>query len=90
MVATQPRSMEAIWVESLHNLHCPRCDTRLVQQAQLCFAPERATHHYVGEVGTLACPGGHALPGREALYAYRSEQGHAMNAPVSEVEMPLR
>jgi hypothetical protein len=82
--------MEAIWVESLHNLHCPRCDSRLVQQARLCFVPERAVHHYVGEVGTLACPGGHSLPEREILYAYRSERGHAISAPVAEVVPPRR
>jgi len=82
--------MEAIWVQSLHNLHCPHCDARLVQMARRCFVPERAVHHYVGEVGTLLCPGGHRLPDREVLYAYRSERGHAVRAPVSEVVPPRR
>jgi len=41
-------------------------------------------------VGTLVCPGGHALPDRGVLYAYRSEQGHAACAPVTEVAAPAR
>ena len=82
--------MEAIWVQSLHNLHCPRCDARLIQQARRCFVPERSVHHYVGEVGTLACPGGHPLPDREVLYDYRAERGHAVCAPVAEVLPPRR
>lgn len=80
--------MDAIWVQSLHNLHCPRCDTRLVQQAGRFFVEERPQPVYVGEVGTLACPGGHALPEREVLYAYRAERGHPPTAPVAEVFPP--
>jgi hypothetical protein len=80
--------MDAIWIQSLHNLHCPRCDSRLVQRAGRFFVPERAAHYYVGEVGTLACPGGHPLPEREVLYAYRSERGHAVSAPVAEAGPP--
>jgi len=81
--------MEAIWVQSLHNLHCPRCDRRLVQQANRFFVPERAAHYYVGEVGTLVCPGRHPLPSREALYDYRAARGHPLHAPVSEVAPPI-
>jgi hypothetical protein len=82
--------MEPVWVESLHNLHCPRCDARLVQRARRCFVPERAAHHYVGEVGTLRCPRGHRLPGRDTLYDYRAERGHPVCAPVAEVVAPHR
>jgi hypothetical protein len=81
--------MEAIWVQSLHNLHCPRCDRRLMQQASRFFVPERAVHYYVGEVGTLVCPDGHRLPEREALYEYRAARGYASCAPVSEVTRPI-
>lgn len=77
--------MTAIWVQSLHNLHCPSCDHRLLQRARRFFVPERAAHYYVGEVGTLVCPCGHSLPDRDALYAHRAERGHAQRAPVAEV-----
>ena len=80
--------MDAIWIQSLHNLHCPRCDNRLVQQAGRFFVEEKAALMYVGEVGTLTCPDGHRLPDRQTLYDYRSEQGHAPSAPVTEVVPP--
>jgi hypothetical protein len=80
--------MTAIWVQSLHNLHCPSCDRRLVQRAGRHFVPERGAHYYVGEVGTLVCPDGHPLPDRETLYAYREARGHASSAPVAEVGRP--
>lgn len=82
--------MEGVWIESLHNLHCPRCDERLVQQAARVPLPGRKVHVYVGEVGTLACPAGHWLPEREALYAYRARAGHAPRAAVTEVRAPHR
>ena len=80
--------MAEIWVQSLHNLHCPRCDRRLVQQAGRFFVPERRRHVVVGEVGTLACPAGHRLPDREELYAYRAQAGHAPSAPVRPARPP--
>ncbi len=82
--------MDELWTQSLHNLHCPHCDERLVQQAARVALPGRQVHVYVGEVGTLACPAGHPLPDRETLYAYRARAGHAPQAPVSEVRPPRR
>ena len=82
--------MDALWVESLHNLHCPRCDARLVQRAARVPLPGRQVHVYVGEVGTLACPAGHRLPARESLYDYRAWAGHAPRAAVTEVGAPQR
>jgi hypothetical protein len=75
-----------LWVHSLHNLHCPTCDERLLQRARRFFVPERAAHYVVGEVGTLACPHRHPLPEREALYVYRAERGNAEDAPVAAVD----
>jgi hypothetical protein len=80
--------MAALWILSLHNLHCPLCDERLVQQAARVPLPGRQVHVYVGEVGTLACPAGHRLPHREALYAYRQRAGHPAQAGVREVGPP--
>jgi len=80
--------MDALWVQSLHNLHCPQCDHRLVQQAGRHFHRAREAFVYVGQVGTLACPTGHVLPDREELYAYRTHRGHAPSAPVTEVAPP--
>lgn len=82
--------MDEVWISSLHNLHCPRCGVRLVQQAARCLVEERAVLVYVGEIGTLVCPAGHGLPHREALYAYREELGHPPTAPVTEVPSPVR
>ncbi|MGY1602311.1 hypothetical protein [Geodermatophilus sp. SYSU D00815] len=82
--------MDAVWVQSLHNLHCPRCDHRLVQRAGRHLHGVLGVPVYVGHVGTLVCPRGHALPDRERLYAYRAERGHAPSAPVSEVGPPAR
>ena len=82
--------MEGLWIQSLHNLHCPRCDERLVQQAARVPLPGRQVHVYVGEVGTLACPAGHRLPDRESLYDYRARAGHAWRAEVTEVSPPRR
>lgn len=80
--------MGASWVQSLHNLHCPRCHTRLVQLARRFFLEHCPTPVYVGEVETLACPSGHPLPTREDLYAYRAQRGHSPTAPVAEVLPP--
>jgi hypothetical protein len=82
--------MDAIWIQSLHNLHCPHCDNRLVQLAQRHFHSLLGSPVYVGEVGTLSCPGGHPLPDRRELYDYRTRQGHATAASVSEVVPPAR
>ncbi|UOX99734.1 hypothetical protein [Blastococcus sp. PRF04-17] len=77
--------MEAVWIESLHNLHCPHCDSRLLQRAGRHFHSALGAQVYVGDVDSLACPDGHRLPGRDQLYDYRAQQGHAAVAPVSEV-----
>jgi hypothetical protein len=82
--------MHEIWVQTPHNLHCPRCDRRLVQQAGVHFHSRLQSHVYVGEVGTLACPGGHRLPERPELYAHRERRGYAPVAPVSQVPPPRR
>lgn len=82
--------MPDVWISSLHNLHCPRCGVRLVQRAARCLVGERAAPVYVGKIGTLVCPGGHPLPCREALYAYREEHGHPPTAPVTETSSPVR
>jgi hypothetical protein len=76
-----------VWIQSVHNLHCPSCDTRLVQRGR-CAVPEQGAARYVGEVGTLACPSGHVLPDRPVLYAYRDRRGLAGSAPVREVPGP--
>lgn len=82
--------MNVVWIESLHNLHCPACDGRLVQQGRRCSVPDRGGPRYVGEVGTLACRQGHCLPDRAALYEYRARRGHAASATVREVPPPHR
>ena len=81
--------MGAVLIQSLHNLHCPRCDSRLVQRAGRRFHSELQTRVYVGEVGTLACPEGHTLPDRQELYDYRERQGYPAIAPVSEIGPPV-
>lgn len=82
--------MDEVWISSLHNLHCPQCGVRLIQRAARCPVDQPPGLVYVGEIGTLACPAGHPLPSREALYAYREEHGHPPTAPVTEVTKPLR
>jgi hypothetical protein len=79
-----------VWIQSLHNLHCPTCGRRLVQRARRCQVPGAAAPRYVGEVGTLTCQEGHPLPGRGALYAYRAQRRHPARATVREVAGPLR
>ncbi|MGY1824576.1 hypothetical protein [Geodermatophilus sp. SYSU D00079] len=80
--------MEAVWVQSVHNLHCPACGTRLVEMAGRYAVPRRRGPVYVGEVGTLTCRSGHALPDRAALYAYRDQRGLPPQTPVREVSPP--
>ena len=80
--------MTALWIQSVHNLHCPTCDTRLVERGRRCALQHRARSVYVGEVGTLTCAYRHPLPDRVALYDYREEQGHPPVAPVAEVPAP--
>ena len=75
--------MDAIWVSSLHGLHCPRCDRRLVQQAAIHFHSGLRSLVYVGRANTLACPGGHRLPDRQDLDAYRSRRERVRCTPVS-------
>jgi hypothetical protein len=82
--------MESIWGQSLHNLHCPQCDRRLMQRASRRFHTERRIPVYVGQVGTLRCPSGHGLLGIQALYDYRDMQGHPSTAPVSEITSSVR
>lgn len=82
--------MRTVWVESPHNLHCPRCDRRLVQQAGIHFHSGVRAAVYVAEVSTLACPGGHRLPDRQELYSHREQRGYAPVAPVSQVPPPTR
>ncbi|MGY1743717.1 MULTISPECIES: hypothetical protein [unclassified Blastococcus] len=82
--------MHDVWIESPHNLHCPRCDRRLVQQAGVHFHSRLQSPVYVGEVSTLSCPGGHRLPDRQELYSLRERRGYAPVASVSQVPPPLR
>jgi hypothetical protein len=78
----------SVWIQSVHNLHCPRCGTRLVQQAGRYDLPYRPAPVYVGEVETLTCRAGHALPDRNTLYAYRDRRGLPWQTPVREVAPP--
>jgi hypothetical protein len=82
--------MHAIWVQTPHNLHCPRCDRRLVQQAGVQFRSRLQSPVSVGEMSTLACPGGHQLPEHQELYAHRERRGYAPVASVSQVPPPRR
>jgi hypothetical protein len=77
-----------VWIQSVHNLHCPTCGRRLVQRAGRYAVPARRRPVYVGEVGTLACRSGHPLPDRESLYAHRDRIGVPWTAPVREVAPP--
>jgi hypothetical protein len=80
--------MASVWIRSVHNLHCPTCDARLVERGERFVVRERRTVMYVGDVGTQVCRNGHALPDRESLYSYRDAKGHPRSAPVSEVSAP--
>ncbi len=76
------------WIQSLHNLHCPTCDDRLVEQAGRFEVHERRQPVYVGHVETLTCREGHPLPDRAVLYRYREQRGLPPAAPVQEVPPP--
>ncbi len=80
--------MVSVWIQSLHNLHCPTCGARLVEQAGRYEVPERSRPVYVGEVGTLCCTAGHPVPPREELYDHRERRGLPRSAPVREVVPP--
>jgi hypothetical protein len=71
--------MSDVWIESLHNLHCPTCDARLVEQAGKFEPLGRPDPVYITDGRSLTCPAGDPLPtDRDALYAYRDAQGHPM------------
>lgn len=80
--------MVTVWILSVHNLHCPRCGTRLVEKAGRFVVPGRNAAVHVGEVDTLTCRAGHALPDRDQLYAHRDQRGLARTAAVQEVVPP--
>ena len=80
--------MSSVWIQSVHNLHCPTCDSRLVEQAGRYVVSDRPAPVYVGEVETLTCRGGHPLPDRNTLYAYRDGRGIPARATVAEVAPP--
>jgi len=80
--------MVSVWILSPHNLHCPQCDTRLVERAGRYHLPGRLVPVHVGEVGTLTCRAGHPLPSREELYANREDRGRPRTAAVREVPPP--
>ena len=80
--------MSSVWILSVHNLHCPTCDRRLVERAGRYRLAHRAAPVYVGEVETLTCRDGHVLPDRSALYDYRERRGIARQAAVTEVAPP--
>jgi hypothetical protein len=80
--------VSSVWIQSVHNLHCPTCDSRLVEQAGRYRVSDRPAPVYVGEVETLTCPDGHVLPDREALYDYRDRRGIPAQASVTEVAPP--
>ncbi len=82
---------QEVWIENLHNAHCPTCDTRLIARAG-CFRPVgRDTPTYVQDGRSLTCRAGHALPQERDLKAYNNEHGHMpppADATVREVEPP--
>jgi len=86
--AAQGGAMASVWILSPHNLHCPGCDTRLIERAGRFAVPGRPGPVHVGEVGTLRCRAGHPLPDREQLYAQRDERGRPRTAAVREVAPP--
>lgn len=83
--------MPAVWIENLHNLHCPTCDARLVARAGKFEPMGRPDPVYQEEGSSLTCPAGHQLPDGAELYAYANRAGHevpAMGSPVREVPAP--
>ena len=81
--------MLSLWIESLHNLHCPSCDRRLIERATLHLPDGQRDPVVVGEVGTLQCPTGDPLPDRAFLYALRAVTGRPAVAAVREVPPPV-
>lgn len=83
-----------VWIESMDNLHCPTCDTRLVETAGRFEVPSAVlgtagATKYVGR-GAVTCPAGHQLPNAEKLVRYRDQQGHPADAPFNEIAWPWR
>src|SRR5829696_4179312 len=91
--------MASVWMESVHHLHCPTCDARLVEQAGRYDVMQRRHPVYVGEVTTLTCPagspaGGPGSGGRPAsltvggrLVSWGSTTTAAMPTTVSKAEV---
>ena len=80
--------MVSVWILSPHNLHCPDCDTRLIERAGPFAVHGRPRPVHVGEVGTLRCRAEHPLPSREELYGHRDRRGRPRTAAVWEVAPP--
>ena len=87
-MSTQGGDVSSVWIQSVHNLHCPTCDRRLVERAGRYRVAHRPAPVYVGEVETLTCRDGHLLPDRGELYAYRDDRGIPRQATVREVAPP--
>jgi hypothetical protein len=82
-------SVPEVWIESMHNLHCPTCDDRLIERAGRFDVLGKSTPTYVGDGNRPpVCPNGHAQPPVEQLYVYRDEKGYPPEAPFSEVPPP--
>lgn len=83
-------------IESVHNLHCPTCDARLLEEA----GRFQVLGEVRGEPGPVkyvvdgnrapVCPADHPLPDVAALYAYRDSKGYPPEAPAREVPWPYR
>ena len=81
--------MPMVWITSLHNLHCPSCDARLIEQAGRFEPMGRPDPIYQADPRTLTCPNGHRLPeDQDELYTYRDEKGHPPEEPPTEVAPP--
>lgn len=77
--------MASVWIESMHNLHCPTCDGRLIERAGRHDVMQRPDPVYIADAASGRCPEGHPLPHSDALYAYRDAQGHPAEAPFKEL-----
>lgn len=77
-----------VWIESLHNLHCPTCDSRLIEPAGRHDVLGRADPVYLVDGHSAVCPNGHTLPEPDELYAYRDRAGHPMEISAREVPPP--
>ncbi|WP_143087050.1 hypothetical protein [Geodermatophilus ruber] len=79
----------AVWIESLHNLHCPTCESRLVEHAGRFDVIGRPDPGYTADPRTLMCPSGHVLPDdQHALYEHRDNRGYPQEATTREVRAP--